>query len=126
MDHSTYYARGNVTQNDVRFIESLTTREHSMDTERIVCIGILVASFIGFGTAAVVQQDEPENYGDGCFSSSTEFVVCEDVAYTPDMTVVLELCQTEDSDNCYWNATLQGNGNGKSFINFDGTTQYLN
>jgi len=29
-------------------------------------------------------------------------------------------CPTEDSDNCYWNATTRGNGVGGSFVNIAG------
>lgn len=34
-------------------------------------------------------------------------------------------CAEEDSDNCYWNASLQGNGEGSSFVVVNGTTYYL-
>lgn len=94
--------------------------------ERTIAVAVLAASFLGLGTVAVVtNQDTPEHYGDGCFSTSTEFVACADTAYTPDMSTVLELCPTEDSDNCYWNAVLQGNGTGKSFISINGEVRYL-
>lgn len=33
-------------------------------------------------------------------------------------------CPTEDSSNCYWDATVQGDGNGMSFIDIDGTAYY--
>lgn len=39
-------------------------------------------------------------------------------------TWTLRPCPTEDSINCYWLADTQGNGTGRSFINFDGHTYY--
>lgn len=38
--------------------------------------------------------------------------------------VVLMPCDTEDSDNCYWDAEQQGNGVGKSFVVLDGKVYY--
>ena len=35
-------------------------------------------------------------------------------------------CATEDSSNCYWLATDQGNGLGHSFVDIAGVTYYLN
>lgn len=35
----------------------------------------------------------------------------------------LPACATEDSVNCYWDAA-RGNGEGRSFINWDGVTYY--
>jgi hypothetical protein len=34
-------------------------------------------------------------------------------------------CETEDSDMCYWNAAIQGNGEGRSFVSVGGTAHYL-
>ena len=33
-------------------------------------------------------------------------------------------CKTEDSDNCFWNAQVRGNGEGRSFIVLDGRVFY--
>lgn len=33
-------------------------------------------------------------------------------------------CETEDSNNCYWDAETRGNGQGRSFITWDGVTYY--
>jgi hypothetical protein len=33
-------------------------------------------------------------------------------------------CATEDSTNCYWDATEHGNGSGQSFIDVNGTPYY--
>jgi len=38
----------------------------------------------------------------------------------PGGTLVLKACEQEDSDNCYWDATIRGNGQGRSFINIRG------
>ena len=37
----------------------------------------------------------------------------------------LPACEFEDSTNCVWNADSQGNGQGRSFINLNGTIHYL-
>jgi len=37
----------------------------------------------------------------------------------------LEPCVTEDSDNCYWDAELRGNGKGWSFYVIDGQITYV-
>lgn len=34
-------------------------------------------------------------------------------------------CVTEDSDNCVWDARIDGNGEGRSFVTIDGVTYYL-
>lgn len=34
-------------------------------------------------------------------------------------------CATEDSTNCYWDATIRGNGQGNSFIDVNGTAYYF-
>lgn len=33
-------------------------------------------------------------------------------------------CITEDSHNCYWDANVQGNGQGNSFLDINGTAYY--
>jgi hypothetical protein len=38
---------------------------------------------------------------------------------------LLNECPTEDSTNCVWDATAQGNGTGQSFIDIDGTAYTL-
>lgn len=38
---------------------------------------------------------------------------------------LLDSCPTEDSTNCVWDATAQGNGHGQSFIDIDGTAYNL-
>lgn len=40
--------------------------------------------------------------------------------------LVLPPCPTEDSDGCYWNAGVAGNGLGRSFVAVAGTVLYLN
>lgn len=34
-------------------------------------------------------------------------------------------CPTEDSDNCFWQSTVAGNGMGRSFLSINGFTIYL-
>ena len=38
---------------------------------------------------------------------------------------LLTPCPTEDSANCVWDATIQGNGHGQSFIDIGGTAYTL-
>lgn len=38
---------------------------------------------------------------------------------------ILPACPTEDSNNCYWDAEDQGNGQGFSFVTIDDVTYYL-
>lgn len=42
------------------------------------------------------------------------------IAYT-----LVPECATEDSSNCYWDANFQGNGQGNSFIDINGTAYYV-
>ncbi|UVT31369.1 hypothetical protein SEA_MARCIE_107 [Microbacterium phage Marcie] len=37
----------------------------------------------------------------------------------------LPACETEDSDNCWWDATEHGNGEGLSFVVIEGEVTYL-
>lgn len=41
------------------------------------------------------------------------------------MTNTLPPCLTEDSTNCFWDAAVQGNGSGESFIDINGTAHYI-
>ena len=41
---------------------------------------------------------------------------------TPDK---LPACSTEDSHNCYWDARVHGNSEGRSFIDYQGHTYYV-
>lgn len=42
----------------------------------------------------------------------------------PGETYSLPPCPSEDSSNCYWDATTRGNGQGTSFVNLNGVTYY--
>lgn len=37
------------------------------------------------------------------------------------LTAILPPCATEDANNCSWNASTQGNGQGSSFVVLNGT-----
>lgn len=39
--------------------------------------------------------------------------------------IELPPCATEDSDNCWWDAARDGNGEGRSFVVIDGQISYL-
>lgn len=41
-----------------------------------------------------------------------------------DETQGLSACVTEDSDNCYWDGSEHGNGQGRSFTVVDGEVTY--
>jgi len=36
----------------------------------------------------------------------------------------LRPCVTEDASDCYWDADVMGNGEGRSFVNLDGVVYY--
>ena len=38
---------------------------------------------------------------------------------------LLDYCVTEDDTYCYWDAAIQGNGQGRSFVNVGNMTYYL-
>lgn len=40
----------------------------------------------------------------------------------PDGAINLEPCSTEDSTDCFWDASISGNSTGQSFLNYDGHT----
>ena len=37
----------------------------------------------------------------------------------------LPACEWEDSTDCYWDADVQGNGEGRSFVDIAGTAYYV-
>lgn len=53
-----------------------------------------------------------------------------DTPETPDIgepeypTYLLPPCETEDSNDCYWDAAVRGNGEGTSFVTLNGVTYY--
>lgn len=42
-----------------------------------------------------------------------------------DYKATLPACSTEDSTNCVWDARIHGNGEGRSFVDLNGHTYYL-
>lgn len=51
-----------------------------------------------------------------------EFAVCAtDACPNP---IILQACEYEDSDNCFWDARFMGNGKGNSFYVIDGIVTY--
>lgn len=41
------------------------------------------------------------------------------------LSLILPPCTTEDSANCYWDASTRGNGQGVSFVDVAGHVIYL-
>lgn len=41
------------------------------------------------------------------------------------LSLIMPPCATEDSANCFWDASAAGNGIGTSFIDANGTAYYL-
>ena len=41
------------------------------------------------------------------------------------LALIMPPCATEDSLNCYWDASASGNGIGQSFIDIDGTAYII-
>lgn len=57
----------------------------------------------------------------------TVFVAASVLAGTAGAAIAegaLPACEMEDSDNCYWDASERGNGQGKDFKTLDGVTYY--
>lgn len=83
----------------------------------IVVIAVSAASVIGAALAGDLNLNgEPDR-----------LVIVEQPAevFETGSGVTLFPCETEDSDNCYWDAAEQGNRLGDSFITFNGKTYYL-
>jgi len=55
----------------------------------------------------------------GCFWQSAEPIPQHPVREFPETP-----CVTEDSTNCFWDATIHGNGLGRSFYDIDGEVVY--
>lgn len=81
-----------------------STKKRLIKPADILAASIMISCAAGLGTWIAVLADEESVLG-----SSTN----------------LEPCATEDSDNCYWDAELQGNGEGRSFVTIDGHVYYL-
>lgn len=92
--------------------------------EKAVALTLIGASFIGLGTAAVLAFPAPTEYGDGCYANASDpdWIICPDSQYPADSTI--PVCATEDSDNCYWDATSMGNGTGRSFTVVNGIVTF--
>lgn len=67
----------------------------------VVCLAVIVLIVAAFGAGQMVAHDEVSHGGTS-----------------------LPACPTEDSDDCYWDARLHGNGAGRSFVTVDGVTLY--
>lgn len=69
-------------------------------------------------TEVVTEAEEvTEAPGEAVVEAGAEIV-------TEPNIVELPLCEFEDSENCVWNAQTQGNGEGLSFVDWDGETIY--
>lgn len=78
---------------------------------KLACIAAtvaLIATLAGCGTNESARYTEYD--GDGVITGRD--------------LIILEPCPTEDSDNCYWDASFNGNGEGISFVTIDGVTYY--
>lgn len=95
-----------------------TRREHGSAAVGVLCAvaGVVVAGLAGFGIGAVSGPDT--------------VTVPAPVPAAPMVKVVdhyldtLPPCEYEDSANCIWDASEQGNGEGISFVDIDGTAYY--
>lgn len=87
-----------------------TSTKKLVTRKDIIAGALLVASAAGLGTWMAALADEQSVVG----TSTNE---------APSTN--LEPCVTEDSDNCYWLADEQGNGQGRSFVAIDGHVYYL-
>lgn len=84
---------------------------HAMDEGPLIC-----------GPNAKPALDFNEHTGWGWWAYCEPALVPSEegplMGYLPD-------CPTEDSDNCIWRADERGNGQGQSFIAYDGEVYYL-
>lgn len=83
---------------------SKSTNKGMITRADVIAAAIMVACAAGLGTWIATLADEESVLG-----SSTN----------------LAPCPTEDSDNCFWDADAQGNGEGRSFVTIDGHVYYL-
>ena len=91
--------------------EGPLTEWHAMDEGPLIC-----------GPNAKPALDFNESTGWGWWAYCEPALVPSEegplMGYLPD-------CPTEDSDNCIWRADERGNGQGQSFIAYDGEVYYL-
>jgi hypothetical protein len=104
------------------------------DKAVFVGAGVIIACGFGALTVAMVSPafaapaDEPEAVkppftGQPVCSESVVAVGGEcwgPLLALPEVPITDVPCVTEDSDNCYWDATSSGNGEGRSFVVVDG------
>ncbi|QQO39507.1 hypothetical protein SEA_NAMAGO_106 [Microbacterium phage Namago] len=84
----------------------------------------LAALMVGGVVALATLADEPLA---PCTPTSTSVCTGPPADHSPngDEYDSLPHCVTEDSDNCVWDARVDGNGEGRSFVTIDGVTHYL-
>lgn len=109
----------------------MSAARRSTQVDRVTRIGSIVmgsaalAALIGWGALSMVElADEPLP---ACTTESTSACSGPPIDHSPNGGVYGSLphCVTEDSDNCVWDARIDGNGEGRSFVTIDGVTHYL-
>jgi hypothetical protein len=60
----------------------------------------------------------------GLLSPFIAHTVLAEISHPP-KGVKMPACEEEDSRNCYWNAATMGNGMGRSFVDVNGVTIFV-
>lgn len=76
---------------------------------RWTATGLAIVVLVMGGGYAYALTPDPVDAATGGLSSAT----------------ALPPCATEDSHDCYWNARVQGNGEGRSFVDIGGVVYFL-
>jgi hypothetical protein len=89
-----------------------------MHLKRIAVAVTLVACIgLGYGTMSTLADTAESNVAPRCTDAIADAGgICQGEP--------LPACQTEDSDDCYWDAATMGNGEGRSFIVESGVVTY--
>lgn len=104
------------------FVFILTVMSETGPTES----SVKGANMTGEQCAAAVEiyVESNPNMTEG-FPSCEPYIVERYAVEHKGQMLEMDLCPTEDSDNCVWDAMLHGNGMGQSFYTLEGQTYYL-
>lgn len=84
-------------------------------------IAAVVGIAIGTAACATIALANTPHHDDDTFVSG---VVLLDNGAVVD-TATMPACASEDATDCYWDAASAGNGEGRSFVDVDGTAFYV-
>lgn len=81
-----------------------------------------IAALSGYGAPS---HSEVDAFNAHSCADAPEYNVCPTSSPAAPVWQTLPDCPTEDSDNCYWDAAMRGNGQGVSFYVIAGTIHFL-